>query len=435
MELRATVLESGCCGMAGAFGYEREKYAVSHAVGEGVLLPAVRKAPDSTLVVADGFSCREQIAQNTDRGALHVAEVLDMVLRRGQERPKERPEASVVRRRRRRVWRSRSWARALHVRRGVEATRATVLSLALLVACGAGPPRGAAEITGATAPGVVNRGVELARARTSTLAVDGTTVYYGTADELRSVPKTGGASAVVGEPGPADVVLTPMWIHWISLARDRVLRVSHDSASRSAPETVLEGGPFYALGADGRDVWLTSAESETGALLHLLPGAGAVRVAGFDGRADAIAVAGDDVFVQTRGGVYRVPRVGPSAGRIWSGTDVSGLAVDDAFVYTSAQIGPSRALVRMPRQGGAVVELERAVRDAPVSLFGIDLFYFDAEQPVLRRVGKRGGASTTVARSLALGEPTALVVDFTGIFVGSAYDGGRVLALPMPPRE
>lgn len=323
----------------------------------------------------------------------------------------------------------------MHRRRGVKATLAAILSLALLAGCRAGPQRGAAEITGATMPGVVNREVELARVRTSTLAVDGTTVYYGTADELRSVPKTGGASAVLGEPGPAEIVLTPAWIYWVSFARDRVLRVSHDPASRTAPETVLEGGPFFALGADGRDVWLTSGESDTGVLLHLAPGAGAVRVAAFDGRAEAIAITGDEVFVQTRGGLYRVPQFGPSAGRVWSGTDVSGLAVDDAFVYTSAQIGPSRALVRVPKQGGAVVELEHAVRDAPFALFGADILYFDADLPMLRRVTKRGGASTLVARSVALGEPTALVVDFTGIFVGSAYDGGRVLALPVPVRD
>jgi Fe-S oxidoreductase len=70
------VLDSGCCGMAGSFGFEREKYDVSMACGERVLLPAVRAASDETLLIADGFSCREQIAQSTGRRALHLAEVL-----------------------------------------------------------------------------------------------------------------------------------------------------------------------------------------------------------------------------------------------------------------------------------------------------------------------------------------------------------------------
>jgi Fe-S oxidoreductase len=81
------VLDAGCCGMAGAFGFEKEKYEVSMRVGERVLLPAVRAAETDVLVMADGFSCREQIAQTTDRRALHLADVLAMALRQGPEGP------------------------------------------------------------------------------------------------------------------------------------------------------------------------------------------------------------------------------------------------------------------------------------------------------------------------------------------------------------
>jgi FAD/FMN-containing dehydrogenase/Fe-S oxidoreductase len=69
-------LDAGCCGMAGPFGFAREKYAVSQAIGERVLLPAVRQAEPDTLIVSDGFSCREQIFQATGREAVHLAEVL-----------------------------------------------------------------------------------------------------------------------------------------------------------------------------------------------------------------------------------------------------------------------------------------------------------------------------------------------------------------------
>jgi Fe-S oxidoreductase len=79
--LDCEVLDSGCCGMAGAFGFEKgEHYEVSIACGERVLLPAVRRASPDTLIVATGFSCREQIAQTTDRRALHVADVLKLAL-------------------------------------------------------------------------------------------------------------------------------------------------------------------------------------------------------------------------------------------------------------------------------------------------------------------------------------------------------------------
>jgi FAD/FMN-containing dehydrogenase/Fe-S oxidoreductase len=68
----------GCCGMAGSFGFERDKYEISQAIGELELLPAVRQAPADWLIIANGFSCREQIAQGTSRHALHLAEVLQM---------------------------------------------------------------------------------------------------------------------------------------------------------------------------------------------------------------------------------------------------------------------------------------------------------------------------------------------------------------------
>jgi Fe-S oxidoreductase len=68
------VLDAGCCGMAGSFGFEHVD--VSRRIGERVLLPAVRAANPDTLIVAEGFSCREQISQLTGRRALHLAEVL-----------------------------------------------------------------------------------------------------------------------------------------------------------------------------------------------------------------------------------------------------------------------------------------------------------------------------------------------------------------------
>ena len=74
--LDLTVLDAGCCGMAGAFGFERDHYEVSRAVGERVLLPAVRAAAPDTYIVTNGFSCREQITQFTGRRVWHVAELL-----------------------------------------------------------------------------------------------------------------------------------------------------------------------------------------------------------------------------------------------------------------------------------------------------------------------------------------------------------------------
>lgn len=85
MGLDYEVLDSGCCGMAGAFGYEAgEKSEVSIGAGERVLLPAVRQAEHETLILADGFSCQSQITQCTDREPLHLAQVVQMALRDGK---------------------------------------------------------------------------------------------------------------------------------------------------------------------------------------------------------------------------------------------------------------------------------------------------------------------------------------------------------------
>ena len=70
------LLDSGCCGMAGPFGFERDKYEISQTLGNRVLLPAVRSAHPDTLIVTDGFSCAEQITQNTSARPLHLAELL-----------------------------------------------------------------------------------------------------------------------------------------------------------------------------------------------------------------------------------------------------------------------------------------------------------------------------------------------------------------------
>jgi hypothetical protein len=89
-------LTSGCCGMAGSFGFEKDKYDVSVQVGEHSLLPAVRRAELSTIILADGFSCREQVSQLTDRHPLHFAELMKLAMDGDGLRPPALPEAEVL---------------------------------------------------------------------------------------------------------------------------------------------------------------------------------------------------------------------------------------------------------------------------------------------------------------------------------------------------
>ncbi len=88
------VLGTGCCGLAGSFGYEAgERYEVSIKAGEQLLLPRVREASEYELILSDGFSCRSQIEQGSERSALHLAQVVQMAMREGPNGPAEpRPE-------------------------------------------------------------------------------------------------------------------------------------------------------------------------------------------------------------------------------------------------------------------------------------------------------------------------------------------------------
>jgi Fe-S oxidoreductase len=83
-DLNVEIVESSCCGMAGAFGYGTETYQASIDMAELSLLPAVRRADPATIVVADGTSCRHQIKDGTERPALHAARVLAMSLDRAK---------------------------------------------------------------------------------------------------------------------------------------------------------------------------------------------------------------------------------------------------------------------------------------------------------------------------------------------------------------
>jgi Fe-S oxidoreductase len=77
--LEVQTVQTSCCGMAGSFGYEAEHYEISMKMAEMTLLPAVRQAPGA-MILADGTSCRHQIADGTGRQAIHVAQLLKQVL-------------------------------------------------------------------------------------------------------------------------------------------------------------------------------------------------------------------------------------------------------------------------------------------------------------------------------------------------------------------
>jgi Fe-S oxidoreductase len=77
-EVHYEEIDSGCCGMAGSFGYESKHYDISKKMAERVLIPAIRSKPDA-MVIANGFSCRSQIADFAERKAIHIAEAFEIM--------------------------------------------------------------------------------------------------------------------------------------------------------------------------------------------------------------------------------------------------------------------------------------------------------------------------------------------------------------------
>ena len=82
--LEYEILDSGCCGVAGSFGFEDEHYDISMQIGERRLLPAARNAEKDTIIISDGFSCKTQVEQATDRRPLHTAQVIKMAMDYGE---------------------------------------------------------------------------------------------------------------------------------------------------------------------------------------------------------------------------------------------------------------------------------------------------------------------------------------------------------------
>jgi hypothetical protein len=94
MGVEAELFNAGCCGLAGSWGFEAAHYDISKQIGEHGLLPRVRALPPDELVIANGFSCKTQIAQgDTGRRALHLAQVLQLARECGPAGPTgARPE-------------------------------------------------------------------------------------------------------------------------------------------------------------------------------------------------------------------------------------------------------------------------------------------------------------------------------------------------------
>lgn len=310
-------------------------------------------------------------------------------------------------------------------------------------------PSSTTTVTAATAPAVppdrilapvVEQPVLLSRATTWALALDPTFVYFGDAgaNALRAVPKLGGPVTTIGRGAPWGIALTQRSVVWIgapgNVVQERAPPPYAAGAATDEPVEVLRtGGIFASIAADDDDVFVSEITGEDERVVRIHDGR-STPLAWFRNDPRAIALDARYVYIQTDDAIHRVPRGGGKRELVAKGFHLSRLVLDDGFVYTTAEIGPSRALARAPKTGGELTIIGYGVRDAPVAAFGHDVFYLDITQPTLRRVAKAGGPSTIVAREPALAHLNALAVDAAGMFVGTEDGGGGVLAFPLSPR-
>ncbi len=288
---------------------------------------------------------------------------------------------------------------------------------------------------------VVERTILLSRATTWALALDASYVYFGDAatSTFGAVPKLGGKTERIGRGAPWAVALTPRAVVWIAAPGDAVLERPPPpyvaSAARSEPAEVLRtGGVFSALAADASDVYVAESAGDENRVVRIHEGRSNT-VASIDRRARALAIDDRHVYVLTDDAIHRISRAGGRRDVVAKGYHLARLVVDDGWVYTTAEMGPTRALARAPKTGGDLAIVEPGVRDAPIAAYGDEMFYFDIAQPELRRVAKAGGASAMVLQTPALARIDAMAIDASGIFVGTEGEGGGVMAVPLAPAQ
>lgn len=291
---------------------------------------------------------------------------------------------------------------------------------------GDAPRTTAAVLSPETAPTALR---VVARAASRALAVDGDRVFFGDArtDALLAAPRGGGEPFVVGRRAPLDIALTPLDVVWIGSPGDVVLAAPRSGGS---PRVLRDRGIFPAIAARGSDVFVLEASGAGGSLLRIT-GATAGHLADLDAAPRDLVVDDDHAYVLTAATVLQIPVPRGNPVLLTRGRDFAHAAMDGGYVYATADRGATaRTLVRIAKKGGAVTVLEHAVRDAPIAIHGPDVYFFDADQPMLRRVPRAGGASTIVARLEPLARVTALAIDASRIYVASA--DGQVLSMQVP---
>ncbi len=338
---------------------------------------------------------------------------------------------------------------------GVRDARAWVIPLLFAVACSSrgGPrdvgnqhphssfedgPGGVARVDAGTPalaqPHVTGRKPHvLVKATTRAIATRGTLVYYGDAaeDGLYAIPKIGGEPVRIGHRAPVanGIASDRDVIVWIGSPGDTVLRMP---VAGGTPMVVRDHGIFSNLGG-GSDLWLTEAHGSGGTLVAV--GGAATTGASFDSAPRGLTVDDDRVIVATQTKLLAIAKRHGEPETLASGDAfASPISAPDA-VYVTVASERGRALVRVPRAGGAQEVIATAVRDAPIALHRDTLYWFDAEHPTLLARSIGAGVDPTarvVSEDESYERAVAIAIDDDGIFVATGTsDDGLVQIVPL----
>lgn len=271
----------------------------------------------------------------------------------------------------------------------------------------------------------------IAKASARALAVDADRIYYGDSEDdgVYSIAKAGGEPLRIARHAPVSgaLALEGGFITWIASPGDAVLRAP--IAGGVQPTTLRDRGIFSDVAAVGEEVFIAEAIAAGGAILRVT-GATASRLAAFDGAPRAVMADKTHAFVVTSTKIVRTPHHRGEVETIASGTRFSHAEIDEAYVYVVAEVEKGRAVVRVPKAGGAVAIIVRDVRDAPIEVEGGEVFFFDAVRPQLRSVPVRGGDSRVVAEDEGFLTVSALEADASNVYVAQGvHETGLIVAV------
>jgi hypothetical protein len=315
-----------------------------------------------------------------------------------------------------------------------------VVALASFVQCAAAPPPpdflygpayGGSDPLASPSPGaratqsasiasadVVIGRIVLARSIARALATDGVNIYFGDEEQnaLMMVPGAGGATAnLIERPAPLELALDGRAIAWIGNRGSVVRRVPRAGAPAT---TIRDRGSFTAIAASRGETFVAE-DAAKGSILLRVNGSSVTQIGAFDVAVRAIAMDDTHAYVVTASEVLRLPRGGGDIVKLASGSDLAHAQLDRDSLYVTAKVSSSRAILRVPKGGGDAAELAHDVRQAPIAIFGNDLYFFDDSKPELRRIPSSGGAPVLAGRDEAFLRVAALVVDQLRITVAT----------------